>query len=689
MKKRIYACLLSLVVAFGFVACGKTETPTNPIKEKTEHLVTEGRLHNVTIGETTKPFITAGQTEYKILVADSDLAKKAANFFKEHMQSATGAVFVVESETAVSRTWTENEKYIVIGVDKWFSDAELSMPDEDFGFSGYYIKTKGNTVFVETAHEFGYQHAVLKLLDALVGYEMYAADTIVYHTAQTTLHLPDFEVAERPDVDLHASGNNLVDKDALYGMGFLDRGSMFVGIQGKKNKVSVHNAMEILEYAEDKQGVEINPAWISTAGSYSSKDGGGFSQICYTGGASYHEGLTEDEREALAEETLSTLVDVVANVMIENLELEENKNKTVITFTQEDNRTTACGCWKCEEERAKYNGASSGSVVKFVNLVNRKVQAYLEDKAEEEGTPKRNVDLLFFAYQWTEVAPAVKNAQGEWEEIDQDVICDDNVAVYLAPISAYYNVSFYDDANKINKIKDKVEAWNVLSKKTYFWLYQTNFYHYFYPYDSIDAMLETYRFCLQNDMTFLYNQGQYNDYACPYSAFTMLKEYVDSKAGFDVNLNLDDLTDAFFQNYFGAGSDAMRTYYNQLTAHMDVLQTNFPKQYNGSVYAEIANIAFWSFGTLRTWQGLIDEALTAIETYKQSNPTKYQILYEHIVRESLFVRFVLLDKYSYYYSSQSLQAMRLQFKADCEMLNVAHISEHNGEITRLWAQWGV
>ena len=528
MKKRMYACLLSIIVAFGVVAtaCGETEKPKNPVKEKTEHLVTEGRLHNVTIRETSKPFIVDGETEYRILVADSDLAKKAANFFKEHMHAATGANFAVETETLLSRAWTDDEKYIVIGSDKWFSQAGLSMPNADFGFSGYYIKTIGNTVFVKTAHEYGYQHAALKLLDALVGYEMYAADAIVYHTPKTTMNLPDFDVTERPDVDLHASGNNLVDKDAMYGMGFLDRGEIFISIQGKKEKVSVHNCMEILEYAEDKQGVTINPAWISTAGSYSSKNGGGVSQICYTGGASDTGSLSEGERERLAEETLSSLVDVVSDVMIENLELEENKNKTVITFTQEDNRSTACGCWKCEEEREKYNGASSASVVKFVNRVNRKVQAYLQEKAERENAQKRNVDLLFFAYQWTEVAPAVKNAQGKWVEIDQDVVCDDNVAVYLAPISAYYNVSFYDETNAI--IKDKVEAWNVLSKKTYFWLYQTNFNYYFYPYDSTDAMLETYRLCMQNGMTYLYNQGQYTEYACPYSAFTMLKEYVDS-----------------------------------------------------------------------------------------------------------------------------------------------------------------
>lgn len=701
MKKRFYTCVLSFLLAFNVLAtsCSNGDTAKNPITEKAEHLVSDGRLHKVDIQETDKPFITNGQSDYKIVVANSDWAKKAGNFLKLHLEKATGASLTMETGFE-NKTWNENEKYIVLGSTEWFHQAGLTMPAEDLGFSGYYIKTVGNTIFVNTEHEFGYQHAVLRLLDAFIGYEMYSPDMIVYKTAKATVKLQNYDIVEKPDVELHASGNNLVDKDAMYGMGFLDRGNIFVSIQGKNSKPSVHNSMEILEYAEDKQGVTIDvQGWISTAGSYSSKSGGGISQICYTGGASYGVKPSENDsayqefvdgkqaREELAETTISALVDVVANVMIENLELEENKNKSVITFTQEDNRTTACNCWKCEEERERYNNASSASIIKFVNRVNRKVQAYLQEKADREKTPKRNLDLLFFAYQWTEVAPAIKNAQGVWEPIDNDVKCDENVAVYLAPISAEYNVSFYEEENTITR--DKVEAWNVLSSKTYFWLYQTNFHHYFYPFDSIDSMLETYRLCKQNGMTFLYNQGQYTEYACPYSAFTMFKEYVDSKAGFDVNVNLEELTDDFFANYFGAGNVAMRKYYNQLCAHMDTLKTKYASSYNGSVYTGINNIEFWPYGTLNSWDKLIKEALLAIEPYKYTEPTLYQTLYEHITRESLFVRFVLLDKYSEYYSSTTLQNMRLQFKADCETLNVAHTSENNGAIANLWLQWGI
>lgn len=706
--KKFLACCLSAITLFSFVGCSKSSgdggnaTPQSPVTETLEHFVTSGTLHKVSIQETNKPFIVNGVSDYQILVGESDWIRKAGNYLNEHLKNATGASLpVVGASNVANENWSENAKYIVFGYDAWFTQAGLTMPNEDLGSSGYYIKTVGNTIFVKTAHEFGYQHAVLALLDAMVGYEMYAWDTIVYENARASVNLQNFNVVERPDVDIHASGNNLVDTDAQYGMGFLNRGNAFISVEGAIKKISAHNVMEFLEYAGTKQGVTIDDGWISTAGSFTlTPKADQLSQICYTGGASYGAkpsetndpsgyAYFEENKAALeerAEETLSALVDTIANVIIEVSELDENKNKTVISFTQEDNSTTRCGCWKCDEEAAYYDNARSASIVKFMNRVNAKVQAYFEEKATATGTQKRNLDLLFFAYQWSKEAPARKNANGEWVAIDEDVICDDNVAVWLAPITADYAESFYEEGNE--ETKNLVEAWHALSKKTYYWLYQTNFYHYFYPHDSIDAMVETYRLCKENGMTFLYNQGQFNDFACPYSAFTTLKEYVDSKAGFNVNVNLAEITDDFFDNYFGAGSTAMRDYYKQLSAYMDDLKNRFPTKYNGGVYAGINDSEFWKFGTLNTWLGLINDAYKAIATQNISAEL-YGKLHDHITRESLFIRYVLIDKYADYYSENARYEMKVQFKADCEKLGVKHMSELNGDISNLWAMWGV
>ena len=122
---------------------------------------------------------------------------------------------------------------------------------------------------------------------------------------------------------------------------------------------------------------------------------------------------------------------------------------------------------------------------------------------------------------------------------------------------------------------------------------------------------------------------------------------------------------------------------------MDDLKEKYPTEYDGTVYNEISNVNFWQFGTLKTWMGLIDDAYTAIADCKTSDPALYQKLFDHITRESLFVRFVLIDVYGYYYADATLQTMKEDFKADCERLNVAHTGENNGRIEGLWAVWGV
>ena len=132
----------------------------------------------------------------------------------------------------------------------------------------------------------------------------------------------------------------------------------------------------------------------------------------------------------------------------------------------------------------------------------------------------------------------------------------------------------------------------------------------------------------------------------------------------------------------------MREYYKQLSSYMDDLKNRFPTKYNGGVYAGIDDSEFWKYGTLNTWLGLINDAYEAIAKQNVSAEI-YEKLHNHITRESLFIRYVLIEKYADYYSENARYAMKVQFKADCEKLGVKHTKELNGDISNLWAIWGV
>ena len=55
-----------------------------------------------------------------------------------------------------------------------------------------------------------------------------------------------------------------------------------------------------------------------------------------------------------------------------------------------------------------------------------------------------------------EKPPVKKDESGKWVPYDNSVICDDNVGVYIAPIRAAYNQSFYHDNNV--SAKESIES---------------------------------------------------------------------------------------------------------------------------------------------------------------------------------------------------------------------------------------
>ena len=123
-------------------------TPSNPQKEKEEHFQTENVLHKVNVTETDRPFIVNRKSEYKVLLpanASPDI-KTAAAYFVKYVSQATG--YYLPTESADSYTWDEDAKWIVFGRTELFQAAGLTMPVDDIGQSGYYIKSAGDSVFL-------------------------------------------------------------------------------------------------------------------------------------------------------------------------------------------------------------------------------------------------------------------------------------------------------------------------------------------------------------------------------------------------------------------------------------------------------------------------------------------------------------------------------------------------------------
>lgn len=665
---------MAIMMAFSFTACTPgnndpdnpnnpdnpnepgitTDKPTNTVTESAEHLVTNG-LHDVKVTESDRKFREkvskdgkeSYDTEYKIVYSNNSDNVKAAAFIRQHVTKALDVT--LSSEIADDEaTYTADSKVIVLNVPSMFAAAGLTMPSVDLGANGYYIKNVGNSYFIATQGQTGIQSGAIAFLRHFIGYEMYAADTVAYDRIADTI--PDMEITEKPDFDLRVQGNKST-SEALYGMGFQGSGDIFISVEGE----TWHNSLNFLP-KETYQAQ--HKKWYSTKGN----------ELCYTAQGD------ADELEAMT--------DVVADKMVAYAN--EYPTKPSICLTIEDH-ADQCGCAACAASREAYNGTDSAATIKFMNKVNRKVQAKLLKQANGVEANKRKLNILFFAYTKMEKPPVVKDeVTGQWKPIDESVICDPEVGVYIAPIYAAYNQSFYHENN--TSAKNIIEGWGVLSTKLYMWLYETNYRHYMYPINSYDTMIETYRFCKANNAEYMMNEGQYNQTNVTH--FSKLKEYFNARAEFNVNDNYADIVDDFFENYFAEAEEPMRKYFDELQAHLRYLEVAYPADVNGNIYNPMEQTKLWSFGTLNGYLKLIDEAYAKIEPLKTSEPDRYAVLEKHIKLESMFPRFALLRLYSGMYASNDLYELRTEFKADCKTFGITYVQEQTSMDT-VFSDWGL
>ncbi len=656
---------IGLGVGFGVRGCGgnggstnvpSISAPVNPIPDKQQHYVTGG-LHKVNVTPSSRAFVTNGSSAYKIVIgSNSAEITEAASFLQKYVQKATGAILPI-MEYSDDIAFAESARYIAIGCDAMFASANLSFPTDDIGLTGYYVKTTGNSAFLQTKGVYGYQNAVLAFMRHVLGYEMYSRDIVTFDNRGETL--PDLDIVERPDFELHVPSQP-VSAEAEYGMGFLNRNELFISVEGRDQ----HNSTSYLppsEYNNPDKIDTYHEKWYSTIQRDADKQ-----QLCYN--------ARGDEGE------YNAMVDAVVEKMKQLMEA--NPDVSNIGFTQQDGDLD-CECDACKAMNAadKYGSAGySAGIVKFCNSVSRKVQMYLQEKADETETEKREFNIVFFAYGNTDVPPA-KLVDGKWQPIDDTVKCDANVFPYIAPINAVYNKSFYDEDNASEAAK--LDGWAACSDKIFYWLYETNYSCYLFPYNTI---IETYRYCFSNGAKYMYSEGQHNQPIVTH--FTKFKEYLNSKAMFDVNVHYKGVYDDFFENYFREAAEPMRAMFDEMQAQLRYLETTYPEAVRGSIFDEVEEAAYWPKRMLDRWEGYIDEAYAAIESYKTHEPELYEVLYNNILLESIFPRFAQIHLHSAYYSTEQLRDLRVAFKADADKLNITRYDE-NATLASVYSGWNI
>ena len=686
----LVAVLLISALIVWFVIAG-ANGDVHGVGDNTIHYI-EGTLHKVNVEESDVEFVKNGKTDYKIYadLSNKDLQKsvnKIATFIKEQVYSATGAE--MEIINSAPQNLSDSTKAIVIGFKDVFASANLVMPKDDISTTGYYIKTKGNSVFIEANGGDGYRLGGLAFLREVLGYDMISEDCVVYSRKGETL--PKMDIVERPDFD-YRQISNFYTQNEVYGMGMHTHTDLWIPINGW----DMHNSLYYIP--PEIYGAE-HPEWYRAD----------MAQPCYTAHG------VKDEYESM----LLTVFEVIKTRMEECPEI-ENISFTAMDGTGED----SCSCETCLEYRKLY-GTPAATCIYFMNDLNELVQHYIALSAN----PDRILNLVFFAYHDSEPAPvervkftdsmgkvtwgeAIANERGEFTPLrkyaqevvdgkivfkkdasgnyvyEQDdlgnysyLICDDHVYPWLAPIYSKFTSSFYDKDNA--SYAQNVKLWYTVSSNVYLWIYGTNFVYYLFPYNNWSCKVETYRYLKDCGVKYLWEQAQERNQS---TAFTDLKDYIDSKFMFDVNADLGEVINDYFDNYYLDASTHMRQLFNLIQAQSDYLEETVPI-ITGGIYDEIGRAEYWPRLLLEQMLGMIDSAYKAVEKYKTANPTLYTNLVKRIKKESIFPRYVICMYYGDYYSN--IKEMRASFKNDWNELGFSVYKEHDGDMQPIFAGWGV
>ncbi len=649
MKKRflsIFLIAVLLLSAFGVAACKKKGDAFVPA----EIPKVDGQ-HDVRVSSTQYKLIENGKSDYRIVVPAEATSHErlAAQELSTLMYEATGIRLPTITDEGL--TFTDDSRYLSVGDTALFTQAGVEMDISKLGVSGVRVKTVGRSVFMNGGKN-GRLYAAYEFLKWQFGFEFYAETTYALEKNVTNKALCNFEVTDIPDFDYCNSNYLFITKGADNTMEryrMVDYyGELFIPINGK----SIHNTFNYLPVTKYQTA---HPYWYSLAGD----------QLCYTARGD--------------EEQYTAMVHEVATIMEEHMILYPDRD--LISFSMEDTQTS-CQCKACLAEYEHYNDSNVASVIKFIN----RVKAEIDDWFESDGAAyKRDLKIYFLAYHALRTPPVVYNEKTDtYSPIDDDVVCADGVCPWFAETNGDYTVSFYDAFNR--QYAEDARAWSCLaSNDKFFWSYSTNVNYYFVPYNSFNAMVPQYKFAKANRYSMMFDQAA-NTSTGRLPAWQVLKAYLNSKLAWNVNLDMEELIDDFFENYFGPGAHAMREWFESYRVHTAVLEQ---KGYNGSrsIFYQALRDDFWPKGLLDNWLDLSEQALAAIDALKDADYEQWKIYNTNVRIEQISPYYMLASLYQTSLSEEQLADYRYKVCSYTSEFKIDAISEFS-TIVGLYRDWG-
>lgn len=669
---KAFAATIGMSLALSVVGCGKSDSAPTAVRpaDLAGQTGAYNGIHRIDVGATDIDFISDGKTEYKVVIPsdENEYIQKACRELNYFFTRSANLNFTVVTDEGLS--YHPNDKYISIGETKLLEEAGIALDFDVLGYSGYIIKTMGNSVFLAGTGSYGYGnlYAVYEFLEHTIDYEIYFSDEIVYDTGVENLKLPDFDVLDVPDFEWRVASyrpmsGSVAEADRFRMLGRSDYSGITDGFMGISPGGSVSHTLDSIFPREttyyDGYGVregykEKHPKWLSTEAH----------QWCFTAHGD------DAELQAFVDETVRHIDEDI---------LAKQPSAAIYNLGTADYNSW-CECETCLAAKEKY-GTDAAVYIQWANRVAEKVETLIEEKYPE----RRGFLLTIFAYYATEAAPVV-SGNGGWEPIDESVVLRDNLGILYAPINANFRYSLGTDLVEDNRYYYETGLkWTACAENMLTWFYSASFKtSYLAPYNSFDSIQDLYRDAKAFNSVWMQDQAQHGQMGA--TAFNRLKAYLASKLQWQIELDCSVLIDDWFKNYFKVASEPMRRYFDEMRTQLNVIQAIAPELNRNN--SDIRSAEYFPKPLLERWMSYIDEAYEAIAPLEQSDAALYRKLYDRICLESISPRYLLLWLYGGRYDEDVEAEMRLTFKSDCIRLNVNQHNESE-DMTVVWEGWGI
>lgn len=663
MKKFSVSAILSATLSALLIMCqGCSKNPPEDIKKPSP--IENNYAIDVVTGETLM-LVESRKSDYTILIPENahNVEKKAAEELKNFVYEATAANIRIAKDSEMSVT--ANSKVILLG-DTSYS-TKVVAEYAQLGDSGFIMDISGNNIILKGATPEGSLYSVYEFLSQELNFEAYAIDEY-YIDKVADVKVTKFDnTPQVAAIDYRQPGWGISSDDRAERMRLIKPNAIGESVYGKDWGVAAHSIAWYV-YPDVCQGEQYED-WF------------GNGHICMTVGDKKNpDGTLKYEEDPL--------IDFLVNGTPENPNCLINTiigNQTARFWELgHPDDGNSCHCETCEEGREKWGGIS-GIYMRWINKVGQKIESEFEKRGIQ-----REITLMGLMYNAYQDAPATISADGtitlngtaSEEEKNAQILSkrtgNVKTTVRYAPISACYAHSFDDPQCEINSrgnYKDTLKKWKYIcgDNKLFFYGYNAEFYDYVFFFNDMAYMNKQYK--LLSDV------GVYSVYENTISGnrngpFMAMKVYLKSKLMWNPDLDVRNLVENFYDNYFKAASPYMKELYDGVRLHFAelsvTLNSNGCYGFNkiGAYYMEPAN---WPVNLLFQFQKSVDKAMNALKNAGYDQET-YEKIYWRIKADEVFMTHWYVNNYSNAFSSEEFDALQKDFKATCDHLGIVGFS---------------